>query len=235
MPTAAVKVSDAEKLKTAAAAGVSFVCADFEASSRKWPLAIQAEHFQFAITYGRHRNLDTLVSEAEAAMVSGAHSIYCVSHAPVIEHLAKRDIPVFCHTGLVPQICTGAGGLKAIGNTPLEAERIRKAVSRFENAGAVGVYLQVVPEPLAQELTENTGLVTVSLGAGRACDVTWAHGDDVLGLTNGHVPRHARVYAGSSAMNELACFQQLKADVSAGRYPAPPQIVDPLKAPFELK
>ncbi|MBE1283923.1 MAG: hypothetical protein GJ676_11485 [Rhodobacteraceae bacterium] len=152
-------------------------------------------------------------------MVCGAQSIYCVSRPHVIEHLTRRGIPVFCHAGLVPQICTGAGGLRAVGKTRVEADRICQSVADFVDAGAVGVYLHLIPEKLAGAITAAAGLTTVSVGAGRDCDVIWAHADDVLGCNTGHVPRHARSFCNIGAPEASECFRRYSRNVELGLYP----------------
>ena len=222
---AAIKICDENRLKLAANLHVPVVCADFNLLTSSWPRRRGQSHFQFAIGYGKHKNIDLLLDEVEKAMACGASSVYCVSSPEVVQKLANRGIPVFAHTGLVPQICTGAGGLRAIGKEPIEAERIRDAVRRFADAGAQGVYLQLVPADLATDVTRATDLVTVSVGSGGGCDIVWAHAEDILGENADYVPRHAKVYATSADSDDDICFRQYLGDVQSGRYPGPEHYV----------
>lgn len=220
-PFAALKASCAAHLTLAVGQNVPMICAEFSPGSRDWPKLAGPVPVQFAIGYGKHRNFASLLAEVEDAMVCGAHSIYCVSHPDLIEQLAARGIPVFGHTGLVPQICTGAGGLRAIGKTEFEADRLRQMVQRFESAGARGLYLQLVPQRLAAEVTFSTKMVTVSVGSGGGCDIVWAHAEDILGQNTAHIPRHAKVYATAESQDDTMCVQQFLSDVRAYRYPGP--------------
>lgn len=222
---AGLKIYDSARLKVAAAQNVPVICADYRPSTQDWPSLADSAHFQFAISYGIHKNFDLLLAEVEQAVVCGASSVYCVSHPDVIEKLATRGIPVFAHTGLVPQICTGAGGLRAVGKKPIEAERIRNTVQRFADSGAIGVYLQLVPEELATEVTQNTDLVTVSVGSGGGCDVTWAHAEDILGENPAYVPRHAKIYANPTRTDSESCIKQYLSDVRTGNYPGSDHVV----------
>ncbi len=36
--------------------------------------------------------------------------------------------------------------------------------------------------------------MTLSMGSGSGCDGQYLFANDVLGYTNGHIPRHARIY-----------------------------------------
>ena len=219
-PATALKVCSARQANAAGYTGIQIVSADFLPHTRSWPAQANGTHFQFAICYGTHKNLDLLLAEVDAAHASGAKSVYCVSHPRVIEAIAVRNVPVFAHAGLVPQICTGVGGLRAVGTTPIEAQRVRDTIRAFEEAGAVGAYLQLLPRELAAEITKTSPLITISVGSGGGCDVIWAHAEDVLGQNLSHVPRHAKVYAGPDRTTDADCFRAFRQEVENQEYPS---------------
>ena len=57
-------------------------------------------------------------------MKEGADSIYTARGPHVVEMLARENIPVMCHLGLVPRKSTWKGGLRAIGTTCEEAKSL---------------------------------------------------------------------------------------------------------------
>lgn len=220
-PFAALKAGSTAHLSLAVDLNIPMICADFTPATHDWPKLAGKVPVQFAIAYGSHKDFAALLAEVEQAMACGAHSVYCVSHPDLIEKLAARGIPVFAHTGLVPQICTGAGGLQAVGKTRVEADRLRQMIRRFEAVGAQGLYLQLVPERLAAQLTRSSKMVTVSVGSGGGCDMVWAHAEDILGQNTAYVPRHAKTYATADTSDDAACLRQFLSDVRMQHYPGP--------------
>ena len=64
----------------------------------------------------------------------------------------------------------------------------------MQEAGAIGVELEVVPTKVAEVITKKVNIMTLSMGSGSGCDGQYLFANDVLGYTTGHTPRHARVY-----------------------------------------
>jgi len=56
------------------------------------------------------------------------------------------------------------------------------------------VELEVVPAKVAAIITKKIDILTLSMGSGSVCDGQYLYGNDVLGCTEGRMPRHARVY-----------------------------------------
>ena len=136
--------------------------------------------------------------DAFKAMECGATSIYCAMSPRFIEELARECIPVIAHVGLVPPKATWVGGMKAVGKTAEQANKVWTECKEFESAGAFAVEMEVVPHRVASELTKRTSLFTISLGSGQDCDIQYLFSADLLGENRGHIPRHAKVYRGFS-------------------------------------
>ena len=64
----------------------------------------------------------------------------------------------------------------------------------LQEAGAIGVELEVVPTKVAEVITKKVDIMTLSMGSGSGCDGQYLFANDVLGYTDGHTPRHARIY-----------------------------------------
>ena len=112
----------------------------------------------------------------------------------IIRGLRDENIPINSHVGLVPGKATWIGGFRAIGKTADEAVGVLRHTLELQEAGAIGVELEVVPPKVAEVITKKVEIMTLSMGSGSGCDGQYLFGNDVLGYTEGHMPRHARVY-----------------------------------------
>ena len=142
-----------------------------------------------------------IASEYDAMKVShkyleiGADVIYGGNWSyKIIRGLRDENIPINSHVGLVPGKATWIGGFRAIGKTADEAAGVLKHTLELQEAGAIGVELEVVPPKVAEVITKKVEIMTLSMGSGSGCDGQYLFGNDVLGYTEGHIPRHARIY-----------------------------------------
>ena len=94
---------------------------------------------------------------------------------------------------LVPGNNTWIGGYRAIGKTAEEAIGVVRHAMELDDAGAIGLEVEVVP-PQVAEIYKKSKTLTISMGSGSTCDGQYLFSQDVLGYTKGHMPRHARVY-----------------------------------------
>jgi 3-methyl-2-oxobutanoate hydroxymethyltransferase len=131
----------------------------------------------------------------------------------------------------VPHYCTWTGGFKAVGKTAKAAMDIYERCKRYEEAGAFGVEIEVVPPEVTEEIAKKTTLFLVSMGGGAGGDCQYLFACDVLGANTGHVPRHSKKYADLAA--EYARIQDIRVnafkayvkDVQTGVYPSAPYLV----------
>ena len=54
--------------------------------------------------------------------------------------------------------------------------------------------MECVPHKIASAITKKIKPTVLSLGSGSGCDGQYLFANDVLGYTQGHIPRHARIY-----------------------------------------
>ena len=144
---------------------------------------------------------NNIASEYDAMKIShkyleiGADVIYGGNWSyKIIRGLREENIPINSHVGLVPGKATWIGGFRAIGKTADEAVGVLKHTLELQEAGAIGVELEVVPPKVAEVITKKVEIMTLSMGSGSGCDGQYLFGNDVLGYTEGHMPRHARIY-----------------------------------------
>ena len=125
----------------------------------------------------------------------GVDCIYVGNHSlKWIKAMRDENIPTIGHVGLIPGKATWIGGLRAIGKTAEEAIGVLRHTLELQDAGVIGVELEVVPPKVAKVITEKVDIITMSMGSGSDCDAQFLFSNDVLGWNKGHIPRHARVY-----------------------------------------
>ena len=151
-------------------------------------------------------------------------------HYNVIEAMAKEAIPVVGHIGFMPQKARWTGYV-ARGKTADDALAILNDARRYQDAGAFAVEIEIVPSAVAAAISRRTSLVVISMGSGAGCDVQYLFSVDVLGETEGHVPRHARVYRDFRAeyarlqQDRVAAFSDFRRDVASGSFPDESELV----------
>lgn len=155
--------------------------------------------FTAALGLPDYATTDDILRAAFAAMKDGADSIYTARGPHIVEALAREDIPVMCHLGLVPRKSTWRGGLRAIGKTAQEALALWHAFQTMENAGAFSVEAEVICAEVMAEISRRTRLVTSSLGSGNGADIIYLFQNDICG-EDPERPRHARTFGNLHAL-----------------------------------
>ena len=172
------------------------------------------------------------------AINRGADAVYCSGSLKTVEHLAREHIPVVGHVGLVPSRATWTGGFKAVAKTADEALKLLEEVRAYERAGAFAVEIEVVPHEVATEISRRVGILLWSMGAGAGCDAQYLFANDMLGYTEGHIPRHSKVYRDFKAeyarlqRERVAAFREYAEDVANETFPEDRHLVR--MAPEEL-
>jgi 3-methyl-2-oxobutanoate hydroxymethyltransferase len=138
--------------------------------------------------------------------------------APTIERIVQAGIPVMAHIGLTPQSVNQFGGFRVQGKDRDTAEQLVCDAKAIEQAGAFAVVLELIPAPLAREITAMLKIPTIGIGAGPECSGQVQVFHDLLGLYPSFGPRHAKAYtnAGEAIQNALASYVQ---EVKAGVFP----------------
>jgi len=124
----------------------------------------------------------------------GADSVYTANSTDFIKPMVREKIPVFSHIGLIPHTNTWTGGFRAVGRNAEQATKIFKDALEIDDAGAVGIEIEVVPPKVAAEITKRVKMITISMGSGSFCDAQYLFAQDILGTHYGHYPRHAKKY-----------------------------------------
>jgi 3-methyl-2-oxobutanoate hydroxymethyltransferase len=142
------------------------------------------------------------------------------AHLARVRAIVDAGVAVMGHLGLTPQSVTKLGGYRFQGRTAEEARALVEAASALESAGCSAVVLEAMPPEVASAITDRLRVPTIGIGAGGSCDGQVLVWHDLLGITEGPVPRFVRPYAalGEAIVRALEAYA---ADVRAGRFPEP--------------
>ena len=110
----------------------------------------------------------------------------------IVEHLTRHDIPVCAHLGLKPQSVHKLGGFKVQGREAEQARKMADDALALQNAGADVVLLECVPNEVGQSVTESLHVPVIGIGAGPGVDGQILVLYDLLGITQGRMPRFVR-------------------------------------------
>ncbi len=135
-----------------------------------------------------------------------------------VRAIVGAGIAVMGHVGLTPQSATMLGGFKTQGKTAEAARRLVDDALALEDAGCFAVVLEAVPAPVAAEVTRRLTVPTIGIGAGPDCDGQVLVYHDLLGLTEGHLPRYVNRYANLSREIRDA-LEAYANDVRTGAFP----------------
>jgi 3-methyl-2-oxobutanoate hydroxymethyltransferase len=136
-----------------------------------------------------------------------------------VRAIVAAGIPVMGHVGLTPQSATMLGGFKTQGKTAEAALRLVEDALALEEAGCFAIVLEAVPAPVAAEITRRLTVPTIGIGAGPDCDGQVLVYHDLLGLTEGHLPRFVKRYASLSREIRDA-LESYAEEVRSGAFPA---------------
>lgn len=152
----------------------------------------------------------------------GANAVKLEGCNDYIEELVKYSVnmgvPVMGHIGFTPQSQNVIGGHIIQGKTEDAASILLKQAKKLEKAGAFSIVLEMVPEEVAKNITENLSIPTISCGAGRYCDGFVMVCDDLFGKFDSFTPKFARKYGDMKTLI-TECAQKYIADIKNGTYP----------------
>jgi 3-methyl-2-oxobutanoate hydroxymethyltransferase len=234
-------VSTHDEAAAAAAAGIHMLSIEGRFFDRDMRDAAGDCFVQVGLPYGgwgsfNGRALATAEDYLRAAFhyaALGGDAYYCSASYEIQKALADNYIPVVAHIGLIPSYISWTGW-RAVGKTADEAAKLWKHTQKLEEIGVFGAELEVVPDRVAQFLSENSSIIMLGMGAGKHADAQYLFTEDVCGYGKNHKPRHGKVYRQLGPELEriqaerIAAFKEYKADVDSGNYPASEHVV-PIK------
>jgi 3-methyl-2-oxobutanoate hydroxymethyltransferase len=134
-----------------------------------------------------------------------------------VDAIVSAGIPVMAHIGFTPQSEHGLGGYRVQGRGEAADKLLDDALS-LEAAGAFAVVLEMVPAPVAAQVTKELRIPTIGIGAGSDCDAQVMVWQDMAGLNTGPKPKFVKRFADLRGV--LADAARRYADeVAEGIYP----------------
>lgn len=137
-----------------------------------------------------------------------------------VRAIVAAGIPVMGHLGLTPQSVSSLGGFRLQGKSAKQAKKIVDDARALEEAGAMAILLELVPDQVCSLITERAKVPIISLGSGPN-----AHGQllifhDMFGLYPRFTPKMAKQYAdaGKAIGDGL---KQYVAEVTGKVFPEP--------------
>jgi 3-methyl-2-oxobutanoate hydroxymethyltransferase len=162
-------------------------------------------------------NAQRFVREAGCAAVKLERGGASVERARAI---VRSGIPVMGHVGLTPQTVSALGGFKTQGKTADSAARLAEEALALQAAGSFAIVFEAVPAQVAEALVPKLDVPVIGIGAGLATDGQVLVFHDLLGITQGHIPKFVKRYAevGEAMVDGVASFAD---EVRSRRFPAP--------------
>ncbi len=142
------------------------------------------------------------------------------SQVSIVRHLTDHDIPVCAHLGLRPQSVHKIGGFKVQGRDTEQAKRMVEDALALQDVGADIVLLECVPSELGAAVRDAVDVPVIGIGAGPSVDGQILVLYDVLGITQGPMPRFVQNFLPGRSSARDACEAFVEA-VKKREYPAP--------------
>lgn len=139
--------------------------------------------------------------------------------APTIRRIVDAGIPVMAHIGFTPQAEHALGGYRVQGRGEEGLAETMADALAVQEAGAFSVVLEMVPTPIATEVTKALDIPTIGIGAGEQCDAQVLVWQDMFGLRTGRLPRFVKQYGDIRQVMHDG-VQQFARDVANRSFPA---------------
>jgi 3-methyl-2-oxobutanoate hydroxymethyltransferase len=169
-------------------------------------------------------NRDKALSNAHRVMAeTGCDAVKMEGGAELAGTVAAtvaQGIPVMGHIGLMPQRVKSAGQFKSKGHSQSARRRILKDALAIAEAGAFAIVVEGVVETLAAEITEQTPVSIIGIGASAACDGQILVTEDMTGMFDTFKPKFVKRYAELGKLMEEAVIAYAE-DVRTRRFPGP--------------
>ena len=149
----------------------------------------------------------------EAVKLEGAGEVL-----PRIRAIIADGIPVIGHVGLLPQSVLTRDGYRAKGRDAEQALAIIADAEALDAVGCAALVVEAVPAEVTAMITTRVAMPVIGIGAGADTGGQVLVYHDLLGFTEGKVPRFVKQYA--AAHDDLAAaVRAWAADVRARRFP----------------
>ena len=162
------------------------------------------------------KNAGRMIQEggAKAVKLEGGRAI-----CPQVRAIVEAGIPVMGHLGLTPQSVHAMGGYRVQGRGHDAAQQLIEDAKALVDAGVFALVLELIPAPLAAEVTRQLSVPTIGIGAGNETDGQVLVLHDMLGMNLAFKPKFVKTYAnmGDDVIKALECYAD---EVRGGQFPS---------------
>jgi len=131
--------------------------------------------------YGSYGNPSDALRHAQILQHAGADGVKLEGYRPeIIAHLTDHGVEVCAHLGLTPQMHEKMTLQAKNTETALQ---LLKDSQTLQEAGAVLLLCELIPEEVAQRATQRLTIPTIGIGAGRYTDGQVLVVNDMLGVS----------------------------------------------------
>jgi 3-methyl-2-oxobutanoate hydroxymethyltransferase len=161
------------------------------------------------------RNAGRLLKEGgmDAVKLEGGRQM-----ADTVRAITDAGMTVIGHIGLTPQSVGQLGGYRVQGRTAADADRLLEDAVALQQAGAMMIVLEMVPDRVAAQISRELRIPTIGIGAGVGCDGQVLVTHDLLGLFDRFTPKFVKKYADFHGEMKRA-FGEYLAEVQARQFP----------------
>ena len=135
-----------------------------------------------------------------------------------VQAIVADGIPVIGHVGLLPQSARSLSDLRARGRTADGAAVVLRDALALEQAGCSALVIEAVPAIVATTVAERVSIPVIGIGAGSGVGGQVLVFHDMVGLSEGHIPKFVRQYAQAGDLI-LHAVRQYAADVRSRAFP----------------
>ena len=172
---------------------------------------------------GTFSSKEQALDNAVVLMQEGADSILPMGATnDLVQYLADNHVAVFGHVGLLSGWQTARqGGYKRVGKTAEDAMRIFRQAYEYQEAGMVGMTIEMTPIELTDLIAKKLRVPVVEIAAGGAADGSEMVILDLLGFVpQDGMAKHSKCYADFMG-TAMQAFGQWTQEVKTGVYPEP--------------
>ena len=161
------------------------------------------------------RNAGRFLTEAGVQMVKIEAT---AAHVPTVKAVTDAGIAVMAHIGIRPQRISTIGRLRAEATTADMAIELIELARQMIEAGSGALLIEGTAAEVAQIIAERSDVPVISCGSGSGCDGQILIAPDILGLSQGRLPKFTRAYdeLGVRAIEAVRAYAD---DVRARRFP----------------
>ncbi len=168
------------------------------------------------LPFGTFSSPQRAVESSRALIDAGADGVkFEGADILIARELFQAEIPAMGHLGLLPQ---SADHFTVQGKDEAAAAEIIKGARELQGSGVFGLVLECIPMELAKKVSDLLSIPTIGIGAGPHCDGQVLVIHDMLGLTEGYLPKFVKPFA-SFRKTGIDAISAYRKEVKEGTFP----------------